>query len=326
MKRNKKVAIVGAGIVGLYLGKRLKEKGWEVVIFERKKEIGKKSCTGLISKRIFQFIPEASKIAKREIRYLIAHFPKKDVKIEFSPSLFLFDREELDNLVAEIVQKKGVRIELGEEIKEIPKGFFRVIGCDGALSTVRKLLNLPSPAQRLGIQYFQKEKNEDLDIEIWPQKEIAGFLWKIPEKEKTEYGILGLPKVSFKFFKEFLEEKGIEMKKENIKSALVPCGIVLPNKENVTLCGDAAGLTTPSSGGGVIWGLKAAELLVEEFPNFLSYRKKAYKFFWWRIQKTKVIMRIIYQLSNTSLTTFFPRKVEIDTNLFYSYLRYKINF
>ena len=323
MRNNKKIAVIGAGIVGLYLAKRLKEKGFEVVVFEKNKEIGQKPCTGLISERIFEFIPEASKIAKRKVDYLIAHFPRKNIKIQFIPSLYLFERKELDNLVAVLAKESGIELRLGKKIDKLPEGFFRIIGCDGALSATRELLGLPTPFLKLGLQYFHKEDSNS-EVEIWPKRRVSGFIWRVPREDTVEYGILGKPKNSYQVFIHFLNERGIEIRKENLKAALVPSGIVLPKHKKITLCGDAAGLTTPSSGGGVIWGLKAAEFLIEEFPDFLSYRKKVFRFFAPKIGKTKQIMNLIYKVFDSNLSFLLPKKVEIDTNLFYSFLRYKI--
>jgi len=325
MMTNKKIAVIGAGIVGLCLAKRLREKGFKVVVFEKNKEIGEKPCTGLISERVFEFIPEASNIAKKKVDYLVAHFPRKNIQIKFNPPLYLFERKELDELAARLAKKAGVELRLAEKINELPKDFFRIVGCDGALSKTRELLDLPTPSLRLGLQYFYKE-DSNLEIEIWPKKEISGFIWRVPRESKVEYGILGSPKKSYQALSHFLNERNIQIKKENLKAALVPSGIILPKHKQITLCGDAAGLTTPLSGGGVIWGLKAVEILVEEFPDFLSYRKKAYKFFAPKIRKTNQIMNLIYKVFGGNLSLLLPKKVEIDTNLFYSFLRYKIYF
>jgi len=46
-----KVAIVGGGTSGLYLAWKLSQKGEEVVVFEKKKKIGKEVCSGLFSER-----------------------------------------------------------------------------------------------------------------------------------------------------------------------------------------------------------------------------------------------------------------------------------
>ncbi len=51
-----KVAIIGAGVIGLYLAWRLKQKGHEVVVFEKKDKIGGKPCTALVSERIKEYL------------------------------------------------------------------------------------------------------------------------------------------------------------------------------------------------------------------------------------------------------------------------------
>ena len=324
MTNNKRIAIIGGGIVGLYLAVKLQEKGFEVFLFEKNKEIGQKPRTALITKRIFEFLPEIFSLAQRKIEYIIAHFSKKDLRIEFKPELYLFERKKLDQFLAKLAQTRGVKIILGKEIKEIPEGFFRVIGCDGSLSKIRNLLGLPLPLWRFGFQYFCQKKNQE-EVEVWFRKEIKGFFWQVPRKNLVEYGAMGESKKTYQDFVEFLKTKEPNFQKEKIKSALIPLGLVLPKNKKITLCGDAIGLTSPLSGGGIIWGLKAGEILLETFPDFLLYRKKIKKFFLPKIYKGKAISKLLFSLP-LWVSCFFPKKVEIDTNLFYSFLRYKIYF
>ena len=76
-------------------------------------------------------------------------------------------------------------------------------------------------------------------------------------------------------FNEFLEEKGIHL--DRINSAFIPQGLIIPKNPKITLCGDAVGLTKSWSGGGVIWSLTAATLLLKNFPDFLKYQKELRK-------------------------------------------------
>ena len=276
--KSKKVAIIGAGIIGLYLGWKLSEKGEQVTIFEKKGIIGKEACSGLFSERILEFIPESRRLIQNEINSCLIHFPRKSINVKFSKTFFVMSHANLDMLTADLAQNAGAQI-----IKNCPihshiavfGEFDRVIGCDGANSVVRKSLGLKEPSYRLGILGFIAERNIADYVEIWPVKK--GFIWKIPRGEKIEYGRIAGVAGARKLFEEFLREKNIKV--DNMKSTMIPQGLIIPKNSAVTLCGDAVGLTKPWSGGGVIWGLIAAEMLLNNFPDFLKYRQAMKKFF-----------------------------------------------
>ncbi len=258
MEKPLKIAIIGAGITGLYLSWKLSEKGYKVSIFEKKEKIGKEVCSGLISERILDFIPESKKLIQNEINYSLIHFPKRTLKINFSKQFFVLNHFELDNLVAGLAKEKGAKFFLKQEINSVLKGFDKIIGCDGANSFIRHELKLSEPEFQLGIQGFLKEKDYSNFVETWPIK--SGFIWRIPRGEETEYGIIEKPKEARKIFEDFLNKNNIHL--EKINSAIVSQGLIIPSNSKITLCGDAAGLAKPWSGGGVIWGLTAANILL----------------------------------------------------------------
>ena len=233
-----KVAIVGAGICGLYLAWKLSEKGQDVTVFEKKNEIGQRVCSGLFSQRILEFLPQSQKLIKNEIKSTFLYFPSKTVELSFSKKIFLIDHFELDKLAASLAEKSGAKIVLNNNISSLPEGFDRIIGCDGADSQVRKILNLPEPAFRLGMQVFVKKEDLSDFVEVWPCKN--GFFWKIPRGETIEYGIIAAPEKAKKLFEDFLKKNNILI--ENIKARIIPQGLVIPLSSVVTLCGDAAGL------------------------------------------------------------------------------------
>jgi len=268
------IAIIGAGINGLYIASKLAESGHKITIFEKNLEIGNKVCSGLFSNRILDFIPESEKLIEKKINSCFLNFPLKKIELKFSKSFFLINHSELDKLAAKIAQDRGVDIFFNQDIKDIPAGFDKVIGCDGANSVIREKLNLKKPHFRLGIQGFIRRSTAGL-VETWPTKN--GFIWKIPHKKEIEYGIIEEIKSAKKIFEGFLKKNNTIV--EEKKSKIIPQGIIIPKNKLITLCGDAAGLTKPWSGGGVIWGLKAADMLIETFPDFLAYRSKVLKFF-----------------------------------------------
>ena len=52
-----RVAVIGGGLIGSYIAWQLAEKGHRVTIYEQKTRPGKHACSGLISERIWGFIP-----------------------------------------------------------------------------------------------------------------------------------------------------------------------------------------------------------------------------------------------------------------------------
>lgn len=312
MNKNQKTAIIGAGITGLYLAWKLSQRGFKVTVFEKKKDIGKQSCSGLFSERILDFIPGSEGLIKNKIRHVLLHFPKKSLKIKFSKTFFVINHDELDRLVGLLAKKSGANIVLGSPISSFPEGYDRIIGCDGANSLTRRLLNLKNPQFRLGIQGFIPKKDSSDFVETWPTS--SGFLWKIPRGEEIEYGIIEEINKAKSIFDEFSEKRKIKFKR--MASAMIPQGFIVSSNSRITLCGDAAGLTKPWSGGGVIWGLIAADILLKNFPNFLKYKKGIERFFLPRIKFSKLATKSVYFLG-FNIPWLLPKNLKIESDFLF---------
>lgn len=310
-----KIAVIGAGINGLYLAWKLAKIGEDVTVFEKREKIGKECCSGLFSERILNFVPESEKLIQNKIEYCLIHFPGRTVKVRFSKKFLVMNHSELDNLVWSLAQNSGVKLLLNSNVTRqglVTLGAKRVIGCDGVNSIVRKFLGLREPSFRLGIQGFvQKEDSSDF-VETWPVKD--GFLWKIPRGSETEYGAMGSPKEIKTIFDGFLEKNNVQL--NDLKSALIPQGFLIPKNNSFTLCGDAAGLVKPWSGGGVVWGLMAADILLKNFPDFVKYQKAAKKLFLPKIFVSKMAAGAVYFLG-FKLSRLLPKDVKIESDFLF---------
>jgi len=298
---NKKIAIVGAGIIGLYLAEQLSKQGHLVSVFEKKSEnkAGYKVCSGLYSERILKYIPLAQDCIENKIKSCIIQFSKKQVKLNFQPQHLVINRERLVKHLICLARQAGAKLYFEQEIKDIPIGFDYVIGCDGAGSVIRKLLNLSSPRISLGAQIFI-EKSDNSNF-VLSQPISSGFCWKIPRGEQVEYGVMGSPRKAEKEFINFLKKINLDYSGK-LFSAAIPqpkflgrdAGLIFPKRKNITLCGDASGLTKPWSGGGIIWGLTAADILLKTFPNFLEYKKQTIKRFRGLILKGQISKQLVF--------------------------------
>lgn len=306
------VAIIGAGINGLYLAWRLAQKNHQVTVFERKQKIGQEACSGLFSARILEFIPESKSLIKNKIDYTIIHFPRKTIKVKFSKPFFVMSHAELDKLVANLAQEAGAEIILNRNISETPKEFDRIIGADGPTSFLRKELNLKDPQFNLGVLGFNLKEDSSNYVETWALKK--GFIWKIPRKENIEYGILAPAKEANKILKDFLTKNNLDLK--DLKAKVVPQGLILPKNKEITLAGDAIGLTKPWSGGGVIWQLTSDNILIDSFPDFEKYRKEVKRKMGRKLSFSKLVTSLIYFLG-FKLPFFLPSEISMESDFLF---------
>ena len=277
--------IVGAGPVGSQLAKKFSEKNLDVLVIERSKEIGEPlACSGHVSPDIRDFLSdeEFKEIYQNEIEGANFHVSGKEYSFYKDETVsYVIDRIGLDKIKAEQALEAGAEIKLGETVEKVEekedyvkistdKAEYEakmVAGCDGASSKVRDEVDLPEPDHFYqGILCFTDE-DEDSDF-VDVMLDVPEFFgWRIPRSDSVEYGV-GVPKGEnpMQWLEKITEKFDIgEEDRRNICAGAIP--VKSPEtvtSERVFLVGDAAGQTKPFTGGGILYGMRAATVAGRE--------------------------------------------------------------
>ena len=163
-----------------------------------------------------------------------------------------------------------------------------VIGADGPRSRVRKFIDEKGNNSDgsdhgsggetnfyKGVQYRIKlDNSEDLGLKdelfsgegemtrVYMREGIPFFVWIIPEGD----GIIRLGTIAENGRRELervIEEEGIKGEIINRLAGIIPIGLCQSVYQKVAVVGDAARQVKPLTGGGIYYGMRAAEILVE---------------------------------------------------------------
>ena len=280
--------VVGAGPAGSRFARRAAERGYDVVAFEQG-EVGKPlACSGHVSTDIWSFVPDDAKarLKQNEIRGARFHTggPQSDAHRFYKQEQIsnVIDRVELDRTLADAARDAGADIREQHTVVDLaerrdwvqlrvrgPDGVEThrgrmVVGCDGPNSRVRTAVGLPDPEELLhGVLGFTGEPDHEnfVDVHLTVPR---FFAWRIPRGDAgVEYGLATPPSDDVsEQFEQFVSGYGVETDRRC--SGLIPIG---PPEQTHTgrvfLLGDAAGQNKPFTGGGILYGMTAADIAAD---------------------------------------------------------------
>lgn len=297
--------VVGGGPAGSRFSRRMAEQGYDVALFEQGVVGEPLACSGHVSTDIWSFVPEEaqSRLKQNEIHGARFHTggPGSD-SYQFHKETVVsnvIDRMELDRTLADAARDAGAQVRehhtvLGlEERRDWVEVRVRgpdgeqthrariVAGCDGPQSRVRQEVGLPDPEELLhGVLGFddQPDHEEFVDVHLNVPR---FFAWRIPRGDAgVEYGLATPPNddVSERF-ESFTEGYGVETDRRC--SGLIPIG---PPERTQTgrvfLLGDAAGQNKPFTGGGILYGMTAADIAADRIDPADPQTLGAYEDAW----------------------------------------------
>ncbi len=275
----KKIIIVGAGPVGCYAGQLLKKSGYDPLLIEEHRELGKPvHCAGLVGKKVVDEIkiPFPSDCILNVINGGIACLDDERVVIKRKKIAFVIDREKFDKAMGQGLNIRyetrclGVEQNNNHYIIETDKGDLSadiIIGADGAASVIRDHVVTDKPKAFLkGVQFrMERDSLGDDMIEVFLDKPY--FYWIIPEGK----GIVRVGVLSQKPYHDllsFIKKRKLNGKIIEKFAGLVPLTHFNTfSKGRVFLVGDSASQIKPLSYGGIYMGMRSAEFLAQCISN-----------------------------------------------------------
>lgn len=301
--------VVGGGPIGLFLSSLFGKRGFEVLVLEKRKDFEKvKACSCLVSQNFFNFLPKDPFFFEKE--FSKARIWIKNSFFDFEGKAFLLNRKNLEKFLFERAKESKVLVYLGSKVLKIKeredfvevfslKGNFKakiVALCNGAASKLAEDLGFSQKEFLFGvITYLESDKRGDFP-ELFFQKDFPGFFgWRIPRKEKVEWGLaLDLKYSPKERFKNWLKKNFKKDEKMEFFGALIPKS---PLKRFVSkrifLCGDCAGHIKAYTGGGLVYGMigcdLASKIVDPDSPDLFLFEKEFKKKMKWEFFLGKLI-------------------------------------
>lgn len=310
MKKPLKIIIAGAGPIGCYAGQLLKQSGFNPLLLEEHPEVGKPvQCAGIVGAGLFEELrlPLSRKSILNNIDGARLTYESESFELNRPGVAYIIDREIFDK---ELSQKLDIEFNTElQEIHPIKDGYVCktnngeyfadiVIGADGPNSKVRKSLGFVSDMKLYrGYQYRVKMTPERQDrVLVNYVKPFSFFNWMIPEGN----GAVRIGTISNNPYQElnnFMEQNGLSGEILEKNAGAIPIGSCELVRGNAALVGDAACQVKPITSGGIYYGMKAAELLVDAVRegDLSQYSIKWAKEF---EQEIKICLLLRYILEN----------------------------
>jgi len=283
------VIVIGGGPSGLNSARLLAEEGLDVVVLERKREIGIQTmCTGIVGKDAFRKFNLSKNSILKDIQEVKMISPYSTHITYQHPISFanVVDRKKFDKYLADDAQSRGVAIELESHVLDIfvNRNYVEVLTrskskylqkykaqvvviATGIDHKFNKKLGLGYPRDFLyGIQ-AELETDDFGTTTILVGNNIAygAFAWVVPVGEKViRIGLMSeeKPEVYFQNLMKFLNlTKRNIIDKNHIQFRPIAQGLVSKTYgDRVLSVGEAAGQVKTTSGGGIYFGLLCSKI------------------------------------------------------------------
>ncbi len=297
------VVIVGAGPAGSTFSWKL-DNDYRSLLIDKRSFDQKKTCAGLLTERAIEYLKKNDltmdeKVLSKPEKLKQVYLDWDNNEENRNGNLMNVDRVNFDKWLNSLIdqdvetkfntrynghENKNGHLELylkGENGEKKIKTSY-LIGCDGSASKVRNTCDIPPNKHRIGLQ-----KKTDLDIEnayfVFDEEINSFYSWLVPKGRFTLIGSSFNHSKNldrFKIFESKIKERFGKF--DTYDEEVAP--MTMPQKnwlhfgnERVILCGEAAGLISPSSGEGISYALRSGDRAAKAFNKMEDNILNSYK-------------------------------------------------
>jgi digeranylgeranylglycerophospholipid reductase len=292
------VVVVGAGPAGLYSALLLAEEGFDVAVLEEHDGIGAPvHCTGVVADEISDLfkVPESIVLNRPTVCRVIAPSGRGVAFVASGEAVAVIDRIQFDVELGMGARQAGAEIRTGFRADRVasdaggvqvsgPRGQgVRARACilaSGVSYGLQRQLGLPLPSQVLPSAQLEVDAvSPGASLELHVGRDIApgGFAWVVPVvrggRPRLKVGLMAFGNATDHLGR-FLSRPVVRQRLASEPGAptrrllpLGPAGKTYGHR--VLVVGDAAGLTKPTTGGGIFYALLSASLAAETLGEAL---------------------------------------------------------
>ncbi|MBN1160938.1 MAG: NAD(P)/FAD-dependent oxidoreductase [Dehalococcoidales bacterium] len=291
------VIIIGGGPTGSHTARRLAEKGWKVLVLEKKAEAGRKTCcTGIISRECIDTFEIDSRAILRELNSSVLfspfgntlHLHRKETQA------VVLDRSAFDLSIAAQAQLTGAEYQFDSHVTDVSitsqhanitglrEGKYFQITSKAAV--IASGFN-PGLSERVGLgaskdyaagAQAEVEAPSLEETEVYFGDMAPGFFsWLVPtSRGKARAGLLSRTEPGTRLNKwlQRLAEQG-KIVSHDVKLSYGGIPLKPPHRtysERLLAVGDSAGQVKPTTGGGIYYGLLGSEIAADILNRALA--------------------------------------------------------
>lgn len=278
--------IIGAGPAGLVCAQYLADRRKQVLLLEQNSEIGPKVCAGgLTGNSIGRFnLPKELFDCQFQEISLMSPFQSRVLKIK-EPFTYTIDRKNLGQWQLKKLEATGAKIKTNARVTKIAEDhivinnlekiqFKYLVGADGSSSIARKAAGLETKKKLIAIQYIVPgDIYKKFEIFFNTKLFSLGYAWIFPHKNYASIGCgcepnLYSSKDLMAGFSQWLADKKIDVSRGKYEAFPINYDYQGCKFGNIFLIGDAAGLASGLTGGGIyqalVSGEEIAKLILDE--------------------------------------------------------------